>query len=498
MRPLLPLLLALTLLGAAVPAARASSTQEAMFQDDNQLIYTTRDQLDQRLDTLKALGVDRIRATILWFAIAPDPLSRTKPAGFDATDPDSYADGIWDHYDDLVEDAYARGIRVNFNVTGPSPLWANQVPPRDDIAGTYEPSPGEFGQFVAAVGKRYSGSWPDKDYVAAKVPRVDYWSIWNEPNVSGWLTPNWQRSGKTWYERSASLYRSLADAAYASLNDTGHGSDTILFGDTAPSGNDSKNVKRYMQPMTFVRALYCVDRRLRRLRGTRARLLGCPKKASTFRAQHPVLFRATGFAHHPYQLLTPPDIRPRDPDIITMAVLSRLTRALDRIQHRYGSRKRFPLYLTEYGYQTPPDPLGVSFAKQARFLNQSEYMAAGNRRVRSVAQFLLYDDGDPVNKTFQSGLLTHAGKRKPAFAAYQVPIWLRGHRLWGVLRPAAPKAAAKASIRYRPPGARKYRTIRRVTAHGVRNVVRATLRVTRGGSVRIVYGRLRSRVVRVG
>ncbi|MEA2296491.1 MAG: hypothetical protein QOE86_4130 [Solirubrobacteraceae bacterium] len=499
--PLLPALGAAVVLALGAPAtSSASATQEAMFQDDNQLIYTTRDSLDARLDTLKALGVDRIRATILWYAIAPDGLSRTKPS-FDATNPDDYATGIWDHYDALVEDAYARGIKVNFDVTGPSPLWANRTPPRPDIADNYEPSPSEFAQFVTAVGRRYSGSWPDPIYPAATIPRVDYWSIWNEPNASGWLTPTWQRSGKTWYERSASLYRELADAAYGALTGTGHGSDTILFGDTAPAGNGSKNVKRYMPPMTFVRALYCVDRRLHRLTGRRAKLLGCGKSPSGFRAAHPVLFKATGFAHHPYQLLTAPTVKPRDPDIVTMAVLSRLTGALDTIQRRYSSKRRFPLYLTEYGYQTPPDPLGVPLLTQAAYLNQSEFIAARNPRVRSLAQFLLYDDGAPVNKTFQSGLLSHDGRPKPAFAAYQVPAWLYGtgsHRhLWGVLRPAAANAKATARVQYRAPHAKSYRTLRRVTAHGTRNVVRATIRARRGGSVRILYGKLRSRTVPV-
>src|SRR3954454_11489808 len=146
---------------------------------------------------------------ILWAAIAPDPFSRTRPAGFDATNPDDYAKGVWDNYDDVVEEAYVRGIKVNFNVTGPAPLWATPAPPRDDIADTFEPPPGQFAEFVTAVGRRYSGSYPDPDYEAARLPRVDYWSIWNEPNASGWLTPTWQKSGKSWFERSASLYRQL-------------------------------------------------------------------------------------------------------------------------------------------------------------------------------------------------------------------------------------------------------------------------------------------------
>ena len=299
-------------------------------------------------------------------------------------------------------------------------------------------------------------------------------------------------------ERSASLYRELLDAAWKNLRSSGHRSDTILFGDTAPSGNDSKDVKRFMKPLTFVRALYCVDRRLHRLRGRAARRLGCSSSPRRFVTKHPALFKATGYAHHPYQLLTAPSIKNGDRDWVTMATLHRLTRTLDKVQRRYGRHKHFPLYLTEFGYQTPPDTLGVSKRKQAIFINQAEYIASRNRRVRTQAQFLLVDNGKPVGLTFQSGLISRKGRRKkPAFAAYRMPVWVSGkgsrRRVWGVIRPAPRNARVLARIQFKRKGAKRFKTVRTVRTSGAHNEFSADLRQRAPGTVRIAYKKLRSR-----
>jgi hypothetical protein len=485
MRRLLPLLLLLFL---AAPA-HAASDQEATFQDDNLLIYTTPAKQKKHLDELAKLGVDRVRATILWRAIAPTK----RPSGFDATDPADYPVGVWAKYDALVAEAYARGIRVNFNVTAPSPNWANKKAPRKDIQDNYEPSPKAFGQFVGAVARRYTGDYPDAAY--GRIPRVDYWSLYNEPNHSGWLTPTWQKSGGVWFERSASLYRELLDAGYSSLVATGHGKDTILFGETAPAGNDrSRNLKRFMTPLRFVRALYCVDKKEHRLAGKAAKRLGCPASAKAFYDKHPALFKATGFAHHPYQLIQAPTARPGDKNQVTIGVLPRLERTLDTIQRRYGQRKRFPLYLTEFGYQSKPDKLGVSPAKQARFLNQSEYIASRDKRVRTIAQFLLRDDGAPIGLTFQSGIRYHGGRKKPSYAAYRLPIWAKGHRVWGVARPA--KANERATVKIQVKRGKTWKTARTVKTSGRHNHFVATVHGT--GAVRVLYGAFKSRVARRG
>jgi hypothetical protein len=464
------LVLACAVLALAAPAAVASSTQESIFQDDNRLLYSPPAEVDRTLDILRSLGVDRLRLTILWKAVAPDAGSRTRPP-FDATNPDAYPPGAWDRYDHVVTAARARGIDVLFNPTGPGPLWANKPAPRDDVADSYEPDPKQFGEFVAAIGKRY--------------PEVTHWSIWNEPNHSGWLTPQWaQDADGVFFARAASLYRELLGEAWDALQATGHGGQTILIGETAPKGDRSKGIKRYVEALTFVRALYCVGEDLRPLRGPAAGRLGCPGDATSFRAANPALFDFAGFAHHPYELLFAPSHVPRDrPNWVTLSSRSRLTRTLDRVFARHGVKRRLPLWMTEYGYQTnPPQALAPSFSKQAAWLNEAEYMSYRDPRVRGLAQFLLLDDGEPIAVTFQSGLMTIDGKPKPAYAAYRLPIFIpRGTRgptlrVWGMLRPNTPGTTATAALQYRRAGSSTWRTIRTVRTASSRGYLNVRIR----------------------
>jgi hypothetical protein len=78
----------LVVLGAlALPGvAAASSTQDSTFQDDALLVSDAATQA-RTLDTMKALGADRVRVTLVWRAVAPAGGEATKPAGFDATNP---------------------------------------------------------------------------------------------------------------------------------------------------------------------------------------------------------------------------------------------------------------------------------------------------------------------------------------------------------------------------------------------------------------------------
>ncbi len=209
-----------------------------------------------------------------------------------------------------------------------------------------------------------------------------------------------------------------------------------------------------MEPLRFVRALYCVDSRFRELRGAAAAARGCPTNGSGsahFRAGNPALFRATGWSLHPYHLDAAPNVASpsADGDWVTLADLPRLEGSLDRIQRVYGSHKRFPIYLTEYGFDTNPPQLvnSVSPAKQATYLNEAEYMAWRDPRVQTLSQYLLKDDrlvDGARYSAFASGLEFINGTAKPSFAAYRLPIWMpsvrvkRGHSLevWGCVRPA--------------------------------------------------------------
>ncbi len=263
-------LAALVLLALLLPAgAQADKRLESMFQDDNQLIFNTPEGTVKAMDTLQQLGVDRIRVSVFWKTVAPAGESPAKPA-FDAADPAAYPPGAWDRYDQIVRLARARRIAVNFNVTSPAPNWATGNAPRADIDKTFDPNAGEFGLFVRALGVRYSGS-----YVAggALLPRVRYWSIWNEPNQPGGLTPQWAkdpRGSRAQVETAPRIYRGLVDAAWDALQVTAHGEDTILVGETAPKGLNQRGVTRAMKPLRFLRQVYCLDDAMRPLRGAEA------------------------------------------------------------------------------------------------------------------------------------------------------------------------------------------------------------------------------------
>jgi hypothetical protein len=510
-RRLIALLAAVLAVAMLPAAASASPTQESTFQDDNQLIFSPPAAVAATLDRLQALGVDRLRVSVFWATVAPGAQQQTRPA-FDATDPAAYPASAWDRYDTLVRLAAARGLRVNFNVTSPAPAWATgSLPGRPDLDITFAPDPAEFAAFVTAAGRRYSGTYAPAG--GATVPRVAYWTVWNEPNQPGWLTPQWVDDPSGPVEAAPRIYRGLVDAMWGALQATGHGRDTILVGETAPKGQArAKGPTRAIKPGRFVRQLYCLDDHLQFLRGHAAEVRGCPTadQAKAFAAAHPALFAATGYAHHPYEVSFAPNRVPTSADDLTTANLSVLSALLRRVYQRYGraipgGRRDVPLYLTEYGYQTdPPDPTGVTRAQQAAYLDQAEYLTWANPRVRTLTQFLLVDDKpiagasplEAYGATFQSGLLTLDGKAKPALRAYRLPLVLprstvragRRLRVWGLVREAANGTAPVVQVQVRAStrGA-AFRTVRTVRGTAARGYVDTTVAVRRSGLVRLVF-----------
>ena len=524
---LLPVIVAAAL--AAPPTAAASVSQESMFMDDSELVFAGDQKVENTFATMRSLGVDRVRVSVLWGLVAPEPKATTKP-GFGAggpSDPAAYPERAWDRYDRIVGAARRYGIELLFCVTGPGPLWASSQPARGETM--LDPNRGEFGAFVTAVGRRYSGSYVDEapkqpprrglqlfpqppvDQTPPTVlPRVSMWSIWNEPNQPGWLRPQATRSRGRTVPASPRVYRGLQDAGYAGLIGSGHGRDTIVLAETAPRGTSRLSDVTPMRPLLFIRELYCLDRRLRPYQGAAAQERGCPVDAAgrrRFVASHAGLFNASGWAHHPYGLEVSPSTPDPMPDQVTIAVLPRLTGTLDRIFRRYRVNRRLPVWLTEYGYQTnPPDPIiGVSWRRQAAWINEADFIAFRNPRVRSVSQFLVVDDA-PNRKvaptdfrywgsTFQSGLVTLEGRHKPSFASYQRPIAVSPMRvrrgrsvlLYGQLRPARNGASLVADVEFRPRGSRAWKRVRRVAVRSFRNTLLQRVRIARSGSLRLTW-----------
>jgi hypothetical protein len=397
----------------AEPAA-ASTTEWSLFEDHDHLVRTTPSQRERTLQELRALGADTLRITVKWNEVAPRPSDRKRPA-FDAADPAAYPG--FGPYDDLLRKAAALGFRSVVTLTPDAPRWATQ----GGRGGNYRPSAKEFGQFAAAVGRRYSGTY-------AGLPKVSWWSLWNEPNHPKFLSPQAPARSLP----AARVYRAFVNAGIRALRSNGQQGASILVGEFAPVG------PRGAGPLRFLRAWLCLDNRYHRLRGRAARRQGCRNFEKV---------QANGFAIHAYTRPIP-NYRPRG-DAVTLRVIRRLARALDKAARAGRLPRKLPIYNTEFGIQTnPPDPYqGGSLARQAQILNESEEFSYRYPRLKSYSQYLLYD-APPVPgprfqrySSFQSGLRFVKGKLKPAYNAYKFPIVVHrrkgGARVWGRVRPGS-------------------------------------------------------------
>ncbi|NUT56095.1 MAG: hypothetical protein HOQ03_08955, partial [Thermoleophilia bacterium] len=154
-------LLAALAAGFGAGSAHASSRIQYGIQDDAWLEFGP-GTLNQRLTTLKRLGVPLVRFSLRWNQAAP---RRPK----DAASPRDRA------YDWRRSDRILRGLR-RYGLTPVltlvcTPAWAN-----GGRGSNYAPPhPRDFRSFATATARRY--------------PWVRYWLIWNEPNKRLWLRP---------------------------------------------------------------------------------------------------------------------------------------------------------------------------------------------------------------------------------------------------------------------------------------------------------------------
>ena len=438
--------------------ATASTAQLAMFEDDLGLLSHP----VPTLSRLRSLGVGVVRLSLRWSTFAPAPGSRRRPHNFDAANPGAYPRGNWAPYDAVVREAPKDGIEVELLLSGGAPRWATGAgQPRGGPFLQWRPSAREYGAFVEAVARRYSGGYVPPGS-SSPLPGVSFWEIWNEANFGQNLAP--QAVDGSTVSTSPGMYRSLLDAGWAALQRTGHGHDTILIGSLSPRGFNGPPTPRFHEglpgffsttkPLQFIRTLYCVSSSYRRLGGRAAAAVGCPASARgsrRFRAAHPALFEASGFGIHPYPFDLPPtQADSPDPDYAEFSELPRLASTLNRLQRLYGSSRRPRIYNMEFGYITDPPNRTLHYGRHflspataAYYINWAEYISWRRPQIASYMQFLL-NDPNPRASGFATGLLTLHGRIKPAYYAYRMPIYLpvtsarRGRSLevWGCVRPA--------------------------------------------------------------
>ena len=514
--------LALVLAATAVAAlsltasqAAASTKQISMIQDGSILASPA-----TALPQVRALGATTVRVFVTWYSLAPKGASKSAPKGFNGSDPNAYPKSKWSPYDQLVKEAQQQGITVDFELTGGTPRWAEgkNVPAgssyvKDRSYLSWEPNARMYGQFVHAVAERYSGHFKPSGS-ATPLPRVHFWSFWNEPNFGQDLGP--QATNGSTVAVAPKMYRALLNAGWKAMQQTGHGRDTLLFGELAAKGyaihapghpGHLPGNTAQTRSLDFLRYLYCLDSNYHHLGGKAATQIGCPPNGGgsrKFRAQNPALFNATGFADHAYDSKEAPDANPHNinANYATFPVLKRVAAALDKATHAYGSGKRFPIYNDEFGYITsPPQPKGKgnpSPAKAAVELNQAEFLSYKNPRVALYSQYLI-NDPRPNHGTpgFSSGLYTSKGKAKPTLDAFRLPVWLPKQsvhagakaEIWGGARPAAFASGSgrTVEIQMQKGGKGSWTTIQTVTAAAKTGYFDVRAKLPYSGNLRLAY-----------
>ena len=479
-------ILALVLGALFAPCAQASPTQASIMMDDDLLVYRDDSTAYKTLAQMKSLGVDTVRVTVLWKVVADRAnltkaeikklkgskaraAARKQAKRFRPSNPKTYPQSNWDRYDNLVKSAQTLGIRIYFNVTGPGPSFSHAKVPRSlrKLGGAYRPKPSQFRHYVRAVGKRFSGGYRDENGCRCVLPRVSFWSLWNEPNQAGWLAPQWGTVDGRRVPVAPALFRKLHQFGYRGLAASGHRvkTDTILLAETAPAGNRSRTDKSPLLPKVFLRELACIKPNGGKYRGRDAKRRAC-RDLVRYGA-----LRANGYAHHPYTKNVPTTKRHRSRNAITMANIKELGTLLDRLSAKTRGKipKKLPLFMTEFGFETnPPDPFnGVSLANQAKYNTLGEFIAYSNPRIAAQAQFLLRDVAPVAGRkpgtkpywfTYQSGLLLANGSPKPAAIAYALPFLARrgagtSFKLWGQLRFLPDGQPGSAVVQWRPQGA---------------------------------------------
>jgi hypothetical protein len=348
-------LLALIALLAA-PAATVHAAQKmpiGVFDDPSFRWSPTR---ADNLRQASAAGASVIHTTASWPGIAP-----TKPANPASGDDPAYrlAD-----LDELVFQSGLYGLRVMIDING-TPKWAN-----GGKAPNVMPTRlGDLTAFAKMLATRYNGR---QGHGA-----VSLWSVWNEPNLQLFLSP--QYVGKKIV--GPSNYAKLFKAAYAGIK-SGNSLSKVAIGETSARGRD--------KPLAGVSASVAP--------GTFAKLV----------AKVPGL-RFDAWAHHPYPTSPnlPPTQKVRYPNV-TLSTLPKFEKDLKTFFHR-----AVPVWITEYGHETkPPDPHGVSYATQAKYAAQALGIAKNDPNVQMFIWFVFRDT---VGNPWQSGLFASSGSQKPAY-----------------------------------------------------------------------------------
>jgi cellulase (glycosyl hydrolase family 5) len=353
----LALLALIALLAAPAATVHAAQRMPIGFFDDPSFRWSpTR---AENLQQASATGASVIHTTASWPGLAP-----TKPGNPADGDDPAYKLG---DLDELVYQSGLYGLRVMIDING-TPKWANGGKAPNVMPTRLS----DLTTFAKMLATRYNGRQGHGT--------VALWSVWNEPNLQLFLTPQFVGKKIVGPANYAKLYK----AAYAGIK-SGNPLSKVAIGETSARGRDKPlaGVSASLAPGTFAKYL----------------------------AKVPGL-KFDAWAHHPYPTSPnlPPTQKVRYPNVVLLT-LPTFEKDLKTFFHR-----SVPVWITEYGHETkPPDPHGVSYATQSKYAVQALNIAKNDPNVQMFIWFVFHDTtGNP----WQSGLFTSGGSQKPAYDAF--------------------------------------------------------------------------------
>lgn len=368
LRPALALA-ALSAVGLIAPALGTGAV--AGIQDDR-LNTATLGQIEPRLDLIQQSGARVTRVDMFWSEVAP-----TKPAN-----PDDPFDPAYQFakFDAIFTGLRVRGITPIVTVYS-APRWATggKGPLKGRQNNANMPNPVQFGRFMGAVATRYNGSFDGGQYSIAR-PLVRHFEIWNEPNLSRYLVPQFDKRGRALSTRN---YVTLVRAAYGRIKKANPRA-VVIAGVAGPKSTTKK--KGALDDLGFGALDW--------LKGLR---------------QFKRTLKFDAYSQHIYPALPPTAKAVVYPN---WASVPPLFKEIDKF------KRGLPLYITEAGYTTQITPIRltvVSISQQAKYLRQIFALKSiKNKRVPVVIWFNLQD-----NPVWPGGLQRQTGSNKPSFSVFR-------------------------------------------------------------------------------
>jgi Cellulase (glycosyl hydrolase family 5) len=331
------------------------------------------------LSRIRAAGMQMVSVPLSWPTVAPVQ----QPADWDPASPND-PNYDWSAADARIGQIVAAGLEPIVQVYE-APVWARLSP---DVRVS-PPRPDAFGEFLQAAAERYSG-------LNSGLPRVRYWEIWNEPNLSLYFWP--QFDFETSEFTSPDVYRAMVNAAAAAIHGV-HSDNVVIAGSTYPFGDNIPSVfalDKDWGPLKFMRRMLCIDD-----------------------AGQPTCDQTASFdvwSTHPYTAGGPTDHANQAYDV-SLGDLGTMRDTLAAAVQAGHVKSTLPprFWVSEFSWDSnPPDPCSPSLALLERWIPEAFYRmwASG---IDTILWFKLMDD--PMATSIrQSGLYFNA----PTFAAAQL------------------------------------------------------------------------------